>query len=112
LHGLLTDINQKQFNTQNDNDLVDIPTKTPNNIQVTKSRDFTDEHLFLIKNIKHFIGNNKILTIFFAPCMFIDPRQKKFVMNVQLRQCFVRVKPFLLESQKRRDFVCFFHVQK
>jgi len=38
----------------------------------------------------------------------IDSRHKRFVINVQFRQCFVRVKPFRQKkSQKKQDFVCF-----
>jgi len=37
--------------------------------------------------------------------MVIDSRQKRFAMNMQLRQCFARVKLFRL---KNPDFVCFF----
>jgi len=37
--------------------------------------------------------------------MVIDPRHKRFVMNMQLRQCFARAKPILLKtSQKKPDF--------
>jgi len=68
--------------------------------------------LFLIKNIEHSKGNNEIFTIFFAPCMVIDPRQKRFVMNVPLRECFITVKPFLLKSHERRDFVWLFSFSK
>ena len=39
-------------------------------------------HLFLIECIEHFLGNSKIFSIFFAPCMVIDSRQKIFVMNI------------------------------
>jgi len=37
--------------------------------------------------------------------MVIDPRRKRFVMNMQLRQCFARAKPIRLKiSQKKADF--------
>jgi len=37
--------------------------------------------------------------------MAIDPWRKRFVMNIQLRQCFARAKPFRLKiSQKKPDF--------
>ena len=34
--------------------------------------DYTDVHLFLMKDIEHFYGNRKIFAIFFAPCLVID----------------------------------------
>jgi len=37
--------------------------------------------------------------------MVIDPRRKRFVMNMQLRQCFARAKPIRLKiRQKKPDF--------
>jgi len=37
--------------------------------------------------------------------MVIDPRRKRFLMNVQLRQCFARAKLIRLKiSQKKSDF--------
>jgi len=45
--------------------------------------------------------------------MVIDPRRNRFVMNMQLRQCFARVKPIRLKiSQKNLDFSSFFYFQK
>jgi len=45
--------------------------------------------------------------------MVIDPRRKRFVMNMQLRQCFARAKPIRLKiSQKNPDFSGFFYFQK
>ena len=49
-------------------------------------------HLFFINNADHFQGNSKIFAIFCALCMVIDPRRKRFAMNMQLRQCFARAK--------------------
>jgi len=46
-----------------------------------------------------------MFAIFFGPCMVIDSHQKKFVMNMQLRNSFVRVKPVWLKSQKKPNFV-------
>jgi len=41
--------------------------------------------------------------------MVIDSFQKRFVMNMQLRQCFSRAKPFRLKkSQEKPDFVWLF----
>jgi len=45
--------------------------------------------------------------------MVTDPRRKRFVMNMQLRLCFARVKPIRLKiSQKNMDFSGFFYFQK
>jgi len=45
--------------------------------------------------------------------MVIDPRRKRFLMNMQLRQCFARVKPIRLKiSQKKPDFSGFFISKK
>ena len=45
--------------------------------------------------------------------MVIDPRHKRFVMNMQLRQGFVRAKPIRLKiSQKKPDFSGFFLIPK
>jgi len=38
--------------------------------------------------------------MFFSPCMVIDSRQKSFVMNMHLRQCSARVKPFRLKKSQ------------
>ena len=46
-------------------------------------RNYTVVHLFFINNIDH-LGNSKMFAIFCAPCMVIDPRRKRFVMNKQL----------------------------
>jgi len=41
--------------------------------------------------------------------MVIDSRQKRFVMNIQLRECFARAKPLRLKkSQKKSNFVWLF----
>jgi len=70
-------------------------------------------HLFFINNIDHFYGNNKIFAIFCAPCMVIDLRRMRFVMNMQLRQCFARAKPIRLKiSQKKTYFSGFFISKK
>jgi len=45
--------------------------------------------------------------------MVIDCFQKRFIMNVQLRLCFSRAKPFRVKkSQKRPDFVWLFLISK
>ena len=45
--------------------------------------------------------------------MVIDPRRKRFVVNMQLRQCFARVKPIWLKiSQKNPEFSGFFISKK
>jgi len=45
--------------------------------------------------------------------MAIDPRRKKFVMNMQLRQCFARAKPIRLKiSLKEAEFSGVFHFPK
>jgi len=45
--------------------------------------------------------------------MVIDPRRKRFVMNMQPRQCFARAKPTRLKiSQKKPDFSDFFISKK
>jgi len=43
--------------------------------------------------------------------MVIDPRQKRFAMNIQLRNGFTRAKPIRL-SQKKPDFSGVFYFQK
>ena len=62
-------------------------------------------HLLFIKYIEHFQGNSKIFAVFFTPCIAIYSRLKRFVMSMQLRQCFarampVRLKKKLFENQK------------
>jgi len=38
----------------------------------------------------------------------MDPRRKRFVMDMQLRQCFARAKPIRLKiSRKKPDFSVF-----
>jgi len=37
--------------------------------------------------------------------MVIDSRQKRFVMNMQLRQCLARAKPFRLKKIKMKNQV-------
>ena len=68
-------------------------------------------HLFFIKYIKRFLGNSKIFAILFTPCMAIDSSQKRFVMNMQLRQYFARTKPLLTEKSqillKLKNAKCF-----
>jgi len=85
-----------------------------NTIPIFKSiffpRNCTAVHLFLIKYIEHFQGNSTIFAIFFAPCMVIDSCQKKFMMIMQLKQCFVRAKPF--PTEKQLGFVWFFWFSK
>jgi len=45
--------------------------------------------------------------------MGIDPRCKRFVMNMQTRQCFARAKPIRLKiSQKKPDFSDFLFPKK
>ena len=45
--------------------------------------------------------------------MVIDPRCKRFVMNMQLRQGFARAKPIRLKiSQKKTDFSGIFFQKK
>jgi len=45
--------------------------------------------------------------------MVIDPRRKRFAMNMQLRQCFARAKLIRLKiSQKKPDFSGFSYFQK
>jgi len=45
--------------------------------------------------------------------MAVDPCQKRFVMNMQLRQCFARGKPFRLKkSQKKQILFGVFENQK
>jgi len=45
--------------------------------------------------------------------MVIDPRRKRFVMNMHFRQCFARAKPIRLKIiQKNPDFSGFFYFQK
>jgi len=69
--------------------------------------------LFLIEYIEHFWSNSKIFAIFFVPCMHIDTRQNRFVVDMQLRDCFARAKPFRpKKSQKKSDFVWFFLIYK
>ena len=46
-------------------------------------RNYTVVHLFFINNINP-LGNSKIFVIFCAPCMVIDPRRERFVINMQL----------------------------
>jgi len=54
-----------------------------------------------------------MFAIFCAPCMVIDPRHKRLVMNIQLIQCFDRAKPMRLQiSQKKTDFLAFFISKK
>ena len=50
----------------------------------------------------------KIFAIFFVPYMVIDSHQKRFVLNLQLRQCFARAKPFTLKKNKNPDFYWYF----
>jgi len=73
------------------------------------SHNYTVVHLFFINNIDHFYGNSKIFAIFCAPCMAIDLRRKRFVMNMQHRQCFARAKPIRLKiSQNKARFFWLF----
>jgi len=46
--------------------------------------------------------------------MVIDSFQKRFLMNMQLRQCISKAKPFRLkkEKQKKPDFVWLFLISK
>jgi len=45
--------------------------------------------------------------------MVIDPRRKRFVMNMPLRQCFARAKLIRLKiSLKKSDYSGFFYFQK
>jgi len=45
--------------------------------------------------------------------MVIDPRRKRFVMNMQVRQCFARAKPIGLKiNQKKSDFSGFLFPKK
>jgi len=45
--------------------------------------------------------------------MVIDSFQKRFLMNMHLRQCFSRAKPFRLKKiQKKPDFVWLFLISK
>jgi len=45
--------------------------------------------------------------------MVIDPRRKRFAMNMQLRQCFARAKLIRLKiSQKKPDFSGFSYFKK
>jgi len=48
----------------------------------------------------------------YAPCMVTDSPKKKFVMNMQLRQCIVRINPFPLKKNRKSqilaDFFDFF----
>jgi len=57
-------------------------------------------YLFLINDIDRFYGNSKIIAIFLTPCMVTDSRQKRFVMNMQLKQCFARAKPVRLKKRQ------------
>jgi len=75
-------------------------------------RKYTVIHLFLIKYIKNFEDNSKIFAIFFAPFMVIDSHQKRFVINMQLRQCLARAKPFRLKKIKKRILTGIFDFQK
>jgi len=62
-------------------------------------RNFTVVHLFFIKYIEHFQANSKIFAVFFTPCIAIHSRLKRFVMSMQLRQCFARAKPVRLKKK-------------
>jgi len=45
--------------------------------------------------------------------MVIDPRRKRFAMNMQLRQCFARAKPIQLKIMlEKPDFSGFFISKK
>jgi len=66
--------------------------------------------LLLIKYIDHFLGNSKILETFCASCMVIDSRHKRFVINMQPRQCFARTK--LCDCKKARFCLDFFMSKK
>ena len=41
---------------------------------------------------------------FFAPSMITDSRQKRFVMYMQFRQCFVRAKLFQLKKLTEKEW--------
>jgi len=72
-------------------------------------RNYTVVHLFFINNMDHFKEKSKIFAIFCAPCMVINPRRKRLVMNMQLRDCFARAKPIRMKiSQKKPYFYGFF----
>ena len=73
-------------------------------------RNYTVVHLFLINSINRFYGNSEIIAIFFTPCMVTDSRQKILVVNMQIRQCFARAKPFKLK--KRQILSGFFYFQE
>jgi len=61
-------------------------------------RNYTVVHLSFIKYIEHFQANSKIFAVFFKPCMAIHSHRKRFVMSMQLRQCFARAKPVRLKK--------------
>ena len=70
--------------------------------------NYTVVHFLFINNIDYVKGNSKIFAIFCAPCMVIDLCRKRFVINMQLRQCFAGANPIRLKiSQKKNRFVYF-----
>jgi len=77
---------------------------------VTFPRNYTVVHLFLIINIDDFRGNSKYLQYSVHSALIIESRQKRFVMNLQLRQCFTKAKPFQLK--KARFCLALFYFQK
>jgi len=50
--------------------------------------------------------------MFFAPCIVLDSCQKTFVVNMQLRQCLARDKPFRLKKNKMPEYNCCFIFKK
>ena len=56
--------------------------------RVTFPRNYTVVHLFLIINVDDVRGNSKYLQYSVHSALVIQSRQKRFVMNLQLRQCF------------------------
>ena len=75
-------------------------------------RKNTVVHLVPIKFIEYFQGNSKIFAIFFAPCVVIDSHQRRFAMNMQLRQCFARAKPFRLKKARKKHVWLFLIFKK
>ena len=63
--------------------------------------------------LKNFTVRSSLQGTFCACYMVIDSFQKRFLMNMQLRQCFSRAKPFRLKkSQILPDFVWLFLISK
>ena len=66
-----------------------------------------------MNQIDHFCGNSKIFSIFWATCVVTDSFQKRFVINMQLRQYFQsQAFPTVRKTGQARFCLAFFDFQQ